>query len=339
MTGSDGQAKVILHLPDHALQDFRAKPIYGIHAAIDRLILARGGQVMVAPRGDALYGRHALPGDGDLHIVENGRAQGPGYLNAAVAYLEGYFHLDPEGVLADASTRHLVYDPDAVDSRAAHAFFDRLKVRFSARRHSRYRQKQGQVDLPDGFIAVFLQGPKPERSGQAHMPTAAMLRCVAGGAGGRPVVVKPHPLKPGLGAEQISAARAAGAVLVQTDANVHDILAAAAVTVSINSATGFEGFLHGTPAIFFGRSDFHQCVETVRRPEDFAKALTRALSRKRNYAKAMYWYFGRHGFWLDDPNLDAKLLAQFVKAGFSEERLGLGPVGDAPIISTSPRDG
>ena len=325
-------ARVILHLPDHALQDFRTKPIYGIHAAIDRLITARGGQVLVAPRGDELYGRDALPGDGDLHIVENGRAQGPGYLNAAVAYLEGFFHLDPEGVLADASTRALAYDPAAVDNRAAQAFFGRLKDRFAARRHSRYRQNKAAVEVPEGCIAVFLQGPRPERQGQAHMSSADMLRVVAGGAGGRRIVVKPHPLKPELGAAQIAEARAAGADLIRIDANVHDILAAAAVTVSINSATGFEGFLHGTPAIIFGRSDFHQCVETVRQPADFARALDRALTRKRNYAKAMFWYFGQHGFWLDDPDLDARLLAEFDRQGFSEARLGLRRMGDAPIF-------
>jgi len=331
-------ARVILHLPDAAQESFRTKPIYGIHAAIERLILARGGQVLAAPRSSAMFRHEPMPGDGDLHIVENGHAQGPGWLNAAVAYLEGYFHLDPEGVLADASTRALTYDPDAVDNDAAQAFLRRLQDRFSARRHSRYRQSKSAVALPRDAIAVFLQGPRPERSGQAHMSTAQMLRTVAAGAGGRPVLVKPHPLKPALGAEQIGLACEQGAALIPTLANVHDILAAAAVSVSINSATGFEGFLHGTPAIFFGRTDFHQCVETVREPADFARALDRALTRKRNYAKAMFWYFGQRGFWLDDPHLDARLLAEFARQGFSEARLGLRRMGDGPIFPLS-KDG
>lgn len=315
--------RVILHLPDHALETFRTRPIYGIHAAIERLILSRGGLVEVAPRGEALYAPGPLPGDGNLHVVENGQARGPGYLNAAVAYLDGYFHLDPEGVLADASTRHLGFDPAVIDAAEAGAFLARLQTRFAARRHSRYRQKKAVETVPEGCIAVFLQGPKPERQGQAHLSTAEMLRVVAAGAGGRPVLVKPHPLKPELGTLQIARALAEGAALIPTEANVHDLLAAACVTVSINSATGFEGFLHGTPAIFFGRTDFHQCVETVRRAEDFAPALERALAGPRDYAKAMYWYFGQHGFWLDDPELEGKLLSAFAAAGFPEERLGL----------------
>jgi hypothetical protein len=325
-------ARVVLHLPDHALETFRSKPIYGIHAAIERLITSRGGTVVIAPRDKALYAGRPLPDDGDLHVVENGRARGPGYLNAAVAYLEGYFHLDPEGVLADASIRHETFDPGSVSAAGADVFLARLQTRFAARRHSRYRQKTAVEAVPQGCIAVFLQGPKPERQDQAHLSTAEMLRVVAEGAGGRAVLVKPHPLKPELGAWQIAEAAARGAALIPTGANVHDLLAAACVTVSINSATGFEGFLHATPAIFFGRTDFHQCVETVTRAEEFAPALQRALAGPRDYAKAMYWYFGQHGFWLDDPGLDAKVLAAFAGAGFSELRLGLRRMGEEPVF-------
>lgn len=316
-------ARVILHLPAKVHDTFREMKIYAIHAAIERLIQARGGRVLVTERGDELYSPERLPGDGDLHIVENGFCQGPGYLNAALAYLDGFFHLDPKGVLADSALADLPYDPQTVPEDEARAFFRRLKARFAARRLSRYGQKRAATDIPEGAIAVFLQGPKPERMGQAHMTSAAMLRTVAAGAGGRPVVVKPHPLKPELGAMQIAEAIAEGARLIPTDANVHDILARAAVSVSINSATGFEGFLHGTPAIFFGRSDFAHCLETVRDPQDFPRALERALTKKRNYARAMAWYFGRHCFWLEDPALDARLLAHFAAQGFPPDRLGL----------------
>ena len=316
-------ARVILHLPRKVHQTFRSMKLYGLHAAIERSITARGGTVLLADRGEELYALGTLPGDGDLHIVENGSAQGPGYLNTAVAYLDGFFHLDPQGVLADSSLRHLDYDPSEIDETEARAFFRRLKARFVNRRHSRYGQPRAVADLPDGAIAVFLQGPKPERHGQAHLSTQDMLRAVARAAGGRPVLVKLHPAAPAYGAEKLALARQSGLSFLETEANVHDILAKAAVSVSINSACGFEGFLHGTPAIFFGRSDFHHAVETVHRIEDFPRALDRALTRRRNYAKAMYWYFGQHGFWLDDPALEAKLLAQFTAQGFPPDRLGL----------------
>lgn len=316
-------ARVILHLPAKVHADFRQMKIYGIHAAIERLVTARGGRVDLAQRNDALFGPEPLRGDGDLHVVENGQARGPGYLNAALAYLDGFFHLDPEGVLADSSLRHLHYDLACIDAAMAQAYFAALQARFVARRRSRYGQRKTLVPVPAGAIAVFLQGPKPERHGQAHMSTAAMLRTVCQGAGGRPVLVKVHPLKPELGREQIARARDDGAVMIETDANVHDILDVSAVSVSINSATGFEGFLHGTPAIFFGRSDFHQCVETVRTPQDFPGAMHRALTTSRDYARAMSWYFGQHCLDLKDPGLDERLIAAFIRAGFPPERLGL----------------
>jgi hypothetical protein len=170
---------------------------------------------------------------------------------------------------------------------------------------------------------VFLQGPSPHNLGHAHASVAQMLQAVAAGAQGRPVLVKPHPLKQTMGMAQIAAARARGHALIATDANVHDILACAAVTVSINSAVAMEGFQHGKPAILFGKSDFHHFVETVRRPQDFPAALAAALARRQDYARALYWYFGQHCLWLDAPDFTTRLLATFAAAGFDADRLGL----------------
>ena len=43
---------------------------------------------------------HRAVPDGKLHIVEDGAAEGEGWLNAALAYLLGFWHLDPQGILA-----------------------------------------------------------------------------------------------------------------------------------------------------------------------------------------------------------------------------------------------
>lgn len=316
-------ARVVLHLPAKVHVTFRDKKIYALHAAIERLVLARGGRVVLADREADGPLRGAQPGDGDLHVVENGHVQGPGWLNAALAYLDGFFHLDPEGVLADSSVRHLTFAGGADDAVAAQHFLASLRARFVARRQSRYGQKRAVENVPQGAIAVFLQGPAPERHGQAHLTTHDMLCAVWAGAGGRPVLVKPHPLKPELGAAQIRAAAEAGARLIPTGANVHDILAGAAVSVSINSATGFEGLLHGTPAIFCGRTDFPYCVETIRHPADFAAALDRALVRPPDYAAALHWYFAGQCIWLDDPAVEDKILNRFAAQGFPPRRLGL----------------
>ena len=311
-------SRIILHLPERYHGPLRFKD-HIIYPKIEDIIHARGGRVDIARRVGSV-GRLA---DQDLHIVDNGHIQRAGYLNSATAYLDTFWHLDPSGVLANSSISDKIFDPELIDKAGADRFYAAIIARFAAVRRSRYRQPDAMLAVPDGAIAVFLQGPAPHQLGQAFCSTEAMLCAVAKGAGGRPIVVKPHPLKPDLGLEQIDRVRAQGHDLMTTTANVHDVLAKAAVSVSINSAVAMEGFQHGKPAIVFGKSDFHHFVETVRNGDDFGTALQAALARKLDHARALYWYFGLNCLWLEAPDFEARLLAVFAEAGFDSARLGL----------------
>jgi Capsule polysaccharide biosynthesis protein len=321
MTGD--AASVIFHVPDryHALLAKPDRPM--IFHVVRDLVTARGGTVLLAHRDPVRDGQGRWVEDGHLHIVNNGAAVGPGYLNAATAYLADYWHLDPQGVQGNSSIGGRLFDPAAIDPDAATVHLDALRMRFVLPRRSRYRQAAKRTDLTPGGIAVFLQGPAPYKRGQAHLPPEAMLRAVCDGAGERAVWVKPHPLKPEEGTALIARLQGQGLPLVQVDANVHDLLAAACATVSVNSAAAIEGLLHGTPAILFGRSDFPAVVETVTRAEDFARALHRALSRPRDYAAFLYWYFHDQCLWLGDPDLPDRVWPIFAQAGFPPARLGL----------------
>ena len=311
-------ARVVLHLPGYMLARLEAgNPL--LYARIRDCIVARGGVVDLIEGFD---GKRYRP-DGNLHIVENGSGQRLGVLNAATAYLEGFFHVDPQGIQAASRIGGLRYDPTEVDGAAAAAYLAALQQRFAVPRRSRYKQARAVSDLPQGAIAVFLQGPAPQRNGQAYFGFEEMVEAVCAGAGGRPVLVKPHPLKPELGAEIIASVRAQGYAPIATDANVHDILAACVATVSVNSATAMEGFLHGKPAVLFGRSDFHAFVETVRQPGDFSAALARAFADPPDYARALTWYFGQHCLDIHADSFDARVLAIFAEAGFDAARLGL----------------
>ena len=311
-------ARVLLHLPDYMLARLAAgKPL--LYSRIRDCLLARGGVVDLVAGFDKVGWRE----DGDLHIVENGAGQRPGVLNAATAYLDGFFHVDPVGIQAASRIGGLPYDPAALDGVVAAVYLAALQRRFVLPRRSRYTQERAACDLPEGALAVFLQGPAPQRNGQAYCSFPAMLETVCAGAGGRPVVVKPHPLKPELGAEIIAKVRAKGFDPIATDANVHDILAACSATVSINSATALEGFLHGKPAVLFGKSDFAALVQTAREPGEFGSALARALDNPPDYARALYWYFGLNCLDVQADNFEARLLAIFAEAGFDAARLGL----------------
>ena len=314
-------ARVILHMPERFIAGFaKGKPplLYG---RIVQTLAARGLTADFAadmPRAAA----RALQ-DGNLHIMENGQVQAQGWLNAATAYLEGFFHVDPKGVQAASSIGARAYEPALIDADQAARYAKMLDARFTARRHSRYRQMGAVSALPKGAIAVFLQGPAPIRQGQAFASFEEMLRAVVAGAEGRAVLVKPHPLKPELGAEIIATLQAEGHALIATEANVHDILAACAVSVSINSATAIEGFLHQKPAVIFGRSDFHALVQTAQSPSDFPRALRAALHSPPDYAKALYWYFGQNCLDIQADSFDDRLMAIFAAAGFDAARLGV----------------
>ncbi len=311
-------SRIILHLPERYHGQGRFKD-YIIYPKIEDIIRGRGGRVEIARRISA----PATPADQDLHIVDNGHIRRAGYLNSATAYFHGFWHMDPSGVLANSSIGDKIFEPDLIDKAAADQFYASIVARFAVARRSRYRQPDKVSAVPEEAIAVFLQGPAPHQLGQAHCSSEAMLCAVAKAAGGRPVVVKPHPLKPDLGIAQIERVRAKGHALIATQANVHDILAKAAVSVSINSAVAMEGFQHGKPAIVFGKSDFHHFVETVRNVDDFEHALQTALARKLDYTRALYWYFGLNCLWLEAPDFEVRLLAVFAAAGFDAARLGL----------------
>ena len=97
--------------------------------------------------------------DGNLHIMENGQVQAQGWLNAATAYLEGFFHVDPKGVQAASSIGEQAYDPALIDADQAARYAQMLHARFTARRHSRYRQMGAVSALPKGALVLFFKGP------------------------------------------------------------------------------------------------------------------------------------------------------------------------------------
>ena len=316
-------ARIVFHLEPKYFDRFHGAKHLALYPRIEEIIMRRGGEITLARRSAGPLRGKAAKGDGDLHIVESGNLHGVGYLNAALCYLPGFWHLDPKGVLADSSIAAQDFDPAEVDQNAAAAFYAALQTRFAIARKSRYRQAKARADLPQDAVVVFLQGPLPQRRGQAHMSYEDMLRAAALAADGRPVLAKPHPLKVEMGLQTIADIRAEGFDILTSDANVHDLLAAAAVTVSVNSAAGLEGFLHGKPAILCGRADFAVMAETVTDPADFPAAIARALVTPRDYAPWFQWYFAERCLALEAPGFEQRLLAIFATAGFDAARLGL----------------
>lgn len=323
-------ARMVFHLPAQHRTRWQTAPHLALYARIAQVMQAAGQEVALGP---AHLGRKP-PQDGDLHIVEGGHRTARGYLNAALAYLPGFWHLDPEGVLADSSARHDRFDPAAVDPAQARAFCDGLRARFVTPRLSRYQQPRTTTALPPGAIAVFLQGPGPASRGQTFMTDEALLRATVAAAGDRPVLVKLHPLSQEHGLRTLAGLADDGLELPPVDGNVHDILAACAVTISHNSATAIEGMLHGKPAIICGRADFAQLGLAAPGCDDIAPALHAALTGPgqrdaHSFDAGLYWYFSRHTLDIDSPGFEDRLFAHLARFGFPRERFGLPPLARA----------
>jgi hypothetical protein len=301
---------VTFHLPKGSEANWRGRRQFALYDRIEAIVLAKGGTVAVVARHPEAIAAGEHDGDGRVHIVENGNQRRPGFLNATLAYIPPYWHLDAMGVLADSAIAARSFDPATVAQAPAKRHFAALHARLVDRRRSRYRQREDTETLPAGAIAVFLQGRLPHQRGTAHCEPADLLRAVAKGAGGRPVLVKPHPLEVWRDLQAVLALQIEGYDLISTDANIHDILASSVATVSFNSAVALEGFLHRKPAILFGRADFHQFCETVSAPDDFPAALARGLQRRHGYEKFLYWYFAQNCLSLKAQDFEAQVLSR-----------------------------
>ena len=309
-----------MHVPRHLgpPDDSKLPPF---NRQVARFFRDRGGVVEVHRRVlDDLAG---LDDPDVFHLVHNGRISHHRLLNTGLAYLDGYWYADPKGIFCDSTLADAAFVPETIQARAAAGFFRRLQEQLVTARRSRYGQPVERAMLPHGAIALFLQGWSDPVARARHIGAVEMVRTVLAHRQGLPLVVKPHPRNPDGETRRVLALLADHPDVVVSDANVHDILASAAVTVSICSAVSLEGMLHRAPAVLFGRADFHHVAETVLRPGDWPAALARALSVPRAYDRYLYWFLHQGMIGLKRADKFDRLLARIAAKGFDPARFGL----------------
>ncbi len=250
-----------------------------------------------------------------LHILDHGPMRHPRVLNTGIAYIYPFWNLDPWGIRAFSSIAAKPFRPSRPNQ--AQAFADRLRARLVVPRKSRYPQMDAVTSLPQGCIAVFLQSEQHRIVGETcHLTAREMVTAVLACAGVRPVVIKPHPRDRDSALQGWLADLAAcpgGPVL--TDANIHDILAAAAVMVTINSAVGIEAYLHHVPVVLCGLSDFHHAAVTVTSPGQMAAAIDRAQKTEWPHDAFVHWYFAQNCLNAGKPTLVSDFLQKIATLG------------------------
>ena len=307
--------KVHFHAPPH-VRSRMEEGTAQFWSPLARVVERMGGEVV--PRAYEERSHRTIDaGDGAIHVVNNGAIRQANVLNAGLAYVDGFWHLDPVGVLAVSSIGARRFDPEAVPIREARTFFRRLRGRFVERRRSRYKQPRTGLRgaMPEGAVALFLQGASHLTDRSRIYSTPDMIRSVARGTD-RPVRVKAHPLR--VDAEDVAAVEemaGEGRDIAMIEGNVHDILTHCCASVSISSACSFEGFLHRKPAVLFGRSDFAQNAVKVGALDGFGTALDEALGRRWPHVGFVHWYLREQSLWVEDPAFENRLERILADAG------------------------
>ena len=255
----------------------------------------------------------ALPG---MHIADHGSLRHPRLLNTGIAYIYPFWNLDPWGIRALSSIAAKPFDPQAENPAAAADFAMRLRKRLVGGRISRYPQATQRVVLPDGCIAVFLQSEAHRAVAETcHLTMRQMLAALLARQDHRAIVIKPHPRDQSPQTRRYLARLAARDGRVQvTDANIHDILARAAVAVTINSAVGIEAHLHRVPVVLCGQSDFHHAATTVTDRQQMDAAIGTALATDWAHDAFLHWYFAGQCLNAGKPGLVAAFLAKIAAA-------------------------
>lgn len=315
-------AKVFLTIPRKIIQEKSGFALGKFYSRLDLELRMLGADVIMLPLSRQ---PHKRKGNADkLIFLHNGAAEEANVLNTALAYLEPYWHVDPDGVLGMSSAGKVPFREETVNPREARKFLMECHRTFVKRRKSRYYQAAERVLIPDGAIAIFMQGYTDLTKRTMRPGSERMIRSVAEGANGRPIIVKHHPLRTNPeDVAEVAALRADGINIQEVDANVHDILEQCAASVSISSAACFEGFLHGRPAIFFGTSDLTGFAQSAHDGPSFAAALSEALNGERSYRRFVYWYLTTHCISLHSETFIQDVLKRAEAIGFDAERLGL----------------
>ncbi len=303
------------HVPQRVLEsDWERRQVYG--PLIEALTPLGAICTLVPHNRDTALAEVAA--DRAFHIFDRGQIRHPRALNFGSAYIAPFYLLDHAGTRYLSSIGAVTFDPAAIDPAAADAFQAELYAATAAKRKSRYEQPSEKLAVPQGCIAVFLQAESHRGVSETlYVTMRRMVKALLSRDDPRPIVVKPHPRDidfDSLG--WLLRHSQKDARLQITFANVHDILAACALVVIINSAVGIEAMVHGCPVITCGKADFHHCTEVVRHRDGFDAAIARAEARDWPHAAFLYWFYKENCLSLKSRSLGRDVLAKIAATGY-----------------------
>lgn len=233
----------------------------------------------------------ALEHGGHCHIFMDDRpAYGPNALHAVPSYLHGYWFFDEIGSRNNALTRLHRFDPRPMALDFALDHHAQLRARFVDTNRSKFEQAPRGAALEAGSLCFFAQDFKAPRHHRHYFSAPQMIEAAIAARGGRRLYIKPHPNQSAEELEILGRYHAPGKGVEVTLASVHDLLAAADCALTLSSAVGFEAYLHRTPVILGGQTDFWHSAVTLTDAARMPEALDHALTHPWHFEKYLVWY-------------------------------------------------
>lgn len=252
------------------------------------------------------------------HITYHTHKKGENNLNVKMGYLKEYFYLDDTGYSGWSSIRKTKLPKD-IDPDAAEAFWEGLNQRYIMTGATKYDglPHERASELPESYIAIFLQVANDAVLKFANFDTEAMVNGVIAAAEGQPVVIKRHPACNSFQTHGIlHYAKARNSNVTEATHPVHEVIANATKVVCVNSGTGFEALMQLKPVFNCGQSDYGHVSRLVKQPEDFAEAFAERPASPEQIKKFLYWYLSMNMFNADDPGFTARLQKRFDERGW-----------------------
>ena len=308
--------------PDRLIFHARGKLAESLHGGKFRLLGAFAAHAFAAgwPVTILTYGPQSRPlveAGGHLHVLmEDQPLYAANCVHAVPSYLRGYWYFDEVASRNNSSHRLRRFDPRPMAAAYADAFQAKLLAQFAGRNLSKFPQSaRGEVAVKTGSIALFAQDFLPPRHHRHYMSVPDLIDATIAARGRRPLYIKPHPNQTTDELARLQRYHDPERGVHLTHGSIHDLLAACDLVVTLTSAVGFEGFIHGKPLVLAGQSDFGQNAVTLTDPARMPDAIAAALAQNWPHAKFLVWFLKQNCL-EDHPRALPELLARVQRKGY-----------------------
>lgn len=324
-------AERLAEMPDTVVFHARKKMLdnlvagrFGLLGALAAHAVGQGWQIVGMPFKAATQDI-ALSNPRHLHVFLDDR---PVYARNAMhvvpSYLHGFWFADEVGSRNNSLMRMESFDPALVDAGQAQGFFTHLCKRFIDKNRSKFEQEpRGSMPLKPGALAFFAQDFRPPKHHLHFLTVPQMIEAAIAAKGARRLYIKPHPNQGFDEHEALAAYHRPDLGVEISYASIHDLLAASDCALTLTSAVGFEAFLHKTPVVLAGQTDFWHNAVTLTGTKGMPQALAAAMSRDWPYEKFLFWYLKTRCF-EDNASALPSVLAKLHRKGFAFADPGCG---------------